>query len=227
MITEINNLETWNELLIEAKKGNNLLQLEVAMYYENGIEINGNQLIEIDESEAFNWTKIAYESGNENAIVSYADYLSLGKFCEKNLDLAIELYKKGIELGISQASFHLGIEFRNKQNFKAAFEYYEKAKNLNPNYEEFTLAKCYYYGIGIEKNKNKALTIFKNIKTPENTEFEVDESNYYIGKIYLEGEIVDKSIEKARYYFELANKDEDHNSANEILLIIGRTENIM
>ena len=44
-----------------------------------------------------------------------------------------------------------------------------------------------------------------------------------IGKIYLEGEVVEKNIDKARYYLELADEDGDHRSAQEILIIIGRT----
>ena len=226
MFIEIDNIETWEKLLTEAKNGNSLAQLEVAIYYENGIGINSEEIVKVNEEEAFNWTKKAYENGNLNALVSYADYLSLGKSCEKKLDLAIELYKKGIELGISEAAYNLGIEYRNQQNFEKAFEYYIKAKELNLNYEEFTIAKCFYYGIGIEKNKNKAFELLKKIKFPENNQFEVDEANYLIGRIYLEGEIVEKSIELARKHLELANIDEDHRSAQELLLIIGRSENL-
>jgi TPR repeat protein len=226
MFTEINSAETWEKLLSEAKNGNNLAQFEVGIYYENGIEIDGVEIIKANDVEGFNWTKKAYENGNLKALVSYADYLSLGKSCEKNLDLAIELYKKGIELGISEASYNLAIEYRNQQNFEKAFEYYEKANELDSNYEEFTIAKCYYYGIGIEKNKNKAFELLKKIKFPQNNQFEVDEANYLIGIIHLEGEIVEKSIELARKYLELANIDEDHHSAQELLLIIGRSENL-
>ena len=98
MFTEINNVETWEKLLNEAKKGNNLAQLEVAIYYENGIEIDGEEIVKANDVEGYNWTKKAFENGNPEALVRYADYLSLGKSCEKNLDLAIELYKKGIEI---------------------------------------------------------------------------------------------------------------------------------
>jgi hypothetical protein len=45
-----------------------------------------------------------------------------------------------------------------------------------------------------------------------------------IGKIYLEGEIVERSIETAKYYLELADNDGDHRSAQDLLLIIGRRE---
>lgn len=226
MSIEILDLVSWKELLKNAENGDNVSQLEVAELYENGKEFSTTEHIIVNNEKAFYWIKRAYENGNKNALVKYADYLSAGIHCDKNISLAIETYKKGIELGISIASYNLGIEYRNMLNFKTAFKYYLKAKELDSFNEDFTIAKCYYYGIGIEKDRKKAFEILKNIKLPNSTEYEVDEANYYIGEIYLEGEVVEKSLEKSRYYLELANKDGDHNSAKELLLIIGTTENI-
>lgn len=225
MATEILDLPSWKKLLLKAESGDNVSQLEVSEYYETGIEVNG-VVVALNKEKAFYWVKTAYENGNNNALIKYADYLSIGEYCKKDKNLAITLYKKGITLGNDTAAYNLAIEYRNELNFKKAFEYYQKAKGLNSNFEDFTIAKCYYYGIGVEKDRNKAFTILKQIKLPANTEYEVDEANYYIGKIYLEGEVVEQSIAKSRYYLELANKDEDHNSAKELLFIIGRTENI-
>ena len=72
----------------------------------------------------------------------------------------------------------------------------------------------------------KALEIFKKIEIGKNCEYEVDEANYLIGRIYLEGEVVEQSIETARHYLELADKDGDHRSAQEVLTIIGRKKMI-
>jgi len=69
------------------------------------------------------------------------------------------------------------------------------------------------------------LSILENIKFPESYRYEVDEANYIIGLLYLEGEVIERSLETARRYFELANIDEDHQSAKEILYILGRRGN--
>ena len=156
----------------------------------------------------------------------YADYLSTGENCNKNLELAIQLYEKGIELGFSEAAFNLGVEYRNKQDFKRAFEYYQRANEMSASSYQFDIAKCYYYGIGIEKDKNKALEILKNINFPERNQYEVDEANYMLGLLYLDGEVVEKSLEDARRYLELANADQDHKSAKELLMIIGDSNDI-
>lgn len=224
MTTKITNIKNWENLIELAKNGTIDAQYEVASYFENGLVLDGIEIVKLDEKQAFYWMKIAYENGNIKALVRYADYLSEGVLCEKNIDLAIKIYKKGIELGSSEASFNLGIEYRNKQDFDKAFKFYNKSQTQNKSYYELTLAMCYYYGIGTKKDKLNALKHFENIKIPDNTSNEVDEANYMIGKIYLDGVVVKKSIEKARYYLELADKDEDHHSAKEILFIIGRTE---
>lgn len=224
MITKITNTKNWESLIELAKNENIDAQYEVASYFENGLILDGIEIVKIDEKQAFFWIKIAFKNGNLKALVRYADYLCEGILCEKNIDLAIKIYKKGIELGSKEASFNLGIEYRNKQDFNIAFEFYNKSQTPNKSYYELTLAMCYYFGIGTKKDKLKALKHFENIKMPDNSPNEVDEANYMIGKIYLDGEVVEKSIEKARYYLELADNDQDHRSAQEILFIIGRTE---
>jgi uncharacterized protein len=57
----------------------------------------------------------------------------------------------------------------------------------------------------------------------KNCEYEIQDANYFLALYYLEGVIVEKSIDRARIYFEIANSDNDHRTANELLLMIGRS----
>lgn len=66
------------------------------------------------------------------------------------------------------------------------------------------------------------MDIFKKIEIGKKSAYEVDEANYLIDKIYLEGGVEAQSIKKARQYLELADKDGDHRFAQELLIIIGR-----
>lgn len=52
----------------------------------------------------------------------------------------------------------------------------------------------------------------------------MDEANYLIGRIYLEGEVVKQDLSKARLFLELADQDGDHRSAQELLILIGRSD---
>lgn len=49
--------------------------------------------------------------------------------------------------------------------------------------------------------------------------YDIQEAAYILGTIYLSQE---SNIDKARYYLSIANEDNDHNSAQELLNIIGR-----
>ncbi len=79
----VNHIYKWENLLNEAENGSDVLQNEVALHYENGIEENGIEILAKDMVQAFRWTKLSYENGNNEALVRYADYLSSGKYCDK------------------------------------------------------------------------------------------------------------------------------------------------
>ena len=220
----IENINDFNLILKEAENGNSEAMNKVAEIYEFGLIIDKIEVIRINERLSFEWTKKSYESGNIEATEKYADYLSdnENKFCEKNIELAMQLYEKAMNYGSDNATFSLGIEYRNKRNFKKAFELYVKANKSEKYHNELTVGLCQYYGIGTKKDKLKSLEIFKSLNPNNYSEHEIDEANYMIGKIYLEGEIIEQSLDIARQYLELANKDGDHRSAQEILNIIGK-----
>lgn len=226
---DIKNIDDFNSLLRKAENGDSQAMYELSLYYEDGWTYKNVEIVKRDPQLAFNWVKKSYENGNIDGMVSYANYLSDGEheFCEKNSELAMKLYEKAMIEGSEIATFNLGVEYRNKQQFEKAFELYKKADDSENYYAEPTVGLCYYYGIGTNKNKLKAFEIFKSIDENYNSEYDIEEVNYLIGKIYLEGEIVEQSIEKARQYLELADKDGDHRSAQKLLSIIGRTRNVL
>ena len=220
---KIESINDFNSILKEAENGNSEAMNKVAEIYEFGLIIDKNEIIEINELLSFQWTKKSYENGNIEAAEKYADYLSdnENKFCEQNIELAMKLYEKAMNCGSENATFSLGIEYRNKGNFEKAFELYTKANESGKYHNELTIGLCLYYGIGTKKDKLKSLEVFKSINSKNNSEYEINEANYMIGKIYLEEEIIEQSFEKARHYLELANKDGDHRSSQEILHLIG------
>lgn len=226
-MTEIRNNESYIRLLKEAENDNSDAQYELGNYYYDGLEINGEIIFEQNKIEAFKWIKKAFENGNDYAMIRIADFYSEGKICAENVDLAIELYEKGIEKGINYSAINLATIYRDKNEFEKAFELYQTAQKLDKT-NLIELAYCYHYGVGTTQNKYLALEIFQKIADDNsenrNCEYEVENANYYLGNYYLEGEIVEKSIKTAREYFNKANADNNHRNANEILLIIGRTE---
>jgi len=222
---EITTIENFNDILKKAESGDSSAQFEVATIYENGLNIDSLEIVKQDIQSAFSWTKKAFENGHKEAKISYAHYLTdrnnpLGVL---DIEFGMKLYEEEMNNGDNYATYCLGLEYRNRLEFEKAFDHYEKAHRNEEFFQELTIGMCYYYGVGVTKDKLKALEIFKSIALPNVTPYEVDEANYMIGKIYLEGEVVKKDIDKARFHLELADKDGDHRSAQEILILIGRT----
>lgn len=224
---KVESKNDWEELIERANMGDTEAMNEMAFWYRNGLTLEGIEIVKQDELLAFNWVKRAYELGDLAATESYADYLTDNEngICEPDIEFGIQLYKKCMEMGSKSAAYSLGLEYRNKRMYEKAFEYYKKSHGTKDFYQELTFALCYYYGVGINKDKKKALELLLEINEQFYSEYEIDEANYLIGMIYLEGEVVNKDLEKARYYLELADRDGDHRSAEEILLILGREKN--
>ncbi|MES2703976.1 MAG: tetratricopeptide repeat protein [Bacteroidota bacterium] len=217
MKDRIRNSNDWQSLLQLAERGDAHAQLQVAMYYDAGVEIDSIALVQADPKLAYDWIKKAYENGNSEATEFYAYHLSNGVHCAKNTALAMKLYKDAMKAGSPSAAFNLGIEFRDQHNFEKAFALYKKEGT------DLNVGMCYYYGVGVKQNKLKAFRFFKNlIKSGiPLSGYDENEINYMIGRMYLEGEVVKRSIKKARHHLLLANEDGDHRPAEHILWIIG------
>ena len=221
------DMTKWKELLQLAESGNSEAQFKVADCYDSGLENEGVEIVKEDKEQAFKWFFKSHENGNIEGTIRIADFLSEGECCEKNIQLAIELYKKGIDKGYGYAAINLATVYRDNNEFETAVEYYQIAQNLEKT-DSIELAYCYHFGIGIKKDRLKAFEIFQKIANDNsefrNCEYDIEEANYYLGLYYLEGEIVEKSIAKGREFLMKANEDNDHRCANELLLIIGKTE---
>lgn len=227
MTNNLTNPEDWSRLLALAENNDPVAQYEVALYYDSGLVILGTKIIEENPSLAFRWYYKAYENGNADANTRIADFLSEGIYCDKNMELAIQLYQKGIDNGSGLAANNLAVIYRDQQNYEKAFELYKVSQYLD-NTDSLNVALCYHFGIGTEKDVEKSFGIFKKIvdKSFEHlhSQYEIDEANYFLGRMYLDGEIVEKSITKARTFLERANADDDHRSAQELLILIGKEQ---
>jgi len=225
MTTKLTTYEDWTSLLALAEAGDPIAQYNVATNYDFGLVVMDTQIVEENQSMAFKWYDKAYENGNNDAIIRLADFLSEGIHCKQNIALAIELYQKEIENGDGLAANNLAIVYRDQQEYQKAFELHKIAQDLSKT-SSLKLALCYHFGIGTEKDVKKSFEIFHNIANESsdyiNSQYEIDEANYFLGSIYLDGDIVEKSMTKARSFLQLANADGDHRSAQELLVLIGK-----
>ncbi len=224
----IHTKKQWANLLKNIDSADNDTLFDIACHLEFGLIVDGKVIVKENPKKAFKIYEQAYKNGDLNAMIRMADYYSEGKFCKINLDFAIQLYNKGIEMGSGMAANNLATVYRDIGDLTKSFELYQVAQDLNKS-DSLELAYCYYYGIGTENNRLLAFEILERIAEDSSiydySEIDVEHANLLLGIIYLEGQIVEKSIEKARECLERANIENDNPFANDLLLMIGKSVN--
>lgn len=210
---------------------NSSLYYDMGYVFEYGLFERGSVVVDIDYTKAFHWYEQGMLKGNLDATIRLADYLSEGIGCEVDLDKAICLYTIAIDKGSSIAANNLGTLYRDEGDYNEAFSYYLRAKELiskeyRKNTYSLKVAMCYLYGIGVEPDQLRAKDELEHIVSTDNDyscQYELDEANYLLGMIYLQGLGVKQNINSARKYLLEADKEADHRSAQEILSLIGRS----
>ena len=175
-----------------------------AMYhYGLGVKINFNTACSLykkainscGSAVSFNDIGICYEDG-------------VGGF-EKNINKAIEYYKKAADLGSEPNLLHLAAVYHNMKDYEKSFVLFKRVSQTKSDIIRseglYFLGWYYYYGEGVKKDYKKAVEYFKQSAKLAN-------SNSYndLGMMYADGEGVKKDPTKAFFYYskaaELKNK---------------------
>lgn len=219
----------WQDLFMKAKGSDTDAQVEIANYYFKGLTGSNQKLVvKQNYNLAYEWYKKSADLGNINGIIGLADYFDTEIDGVRQTEKAIRLYKKAIDLGSSIAAFNLATVYRDKGNYKKAFDYYSLSMTMENSDYHYKVGLCYYYGIGVGVDKPIAIKHFEKVvvdKLNTHTPYEKDLANFYIGLSYLTGEGLKKSLVLAKKYFELSNIDNDNEVALELTLLIGRNSN--
>ena len=224
------NSKQWKKLLQKAEKGDHDAQWEVGSYYEDGVtDIEGNILVPQKPKKAFHWYLLSAEQGNESSQVALGNLLSIGNGVKRDFSRAIYWTKKAIRQGASQAAYNLGTIYRDMGKPKLSFKWYCRAVKMGDNDALLDVGLCQLSGYGTKPNHDAAYESFQNIlEFKSQTEIcprNIEDAQYWLGVLHLLGMgKAKKSVKKARKFFELANKDDDHEQANNLLNLIGKTK---
>lgn len=179
------NLETAFEWYLKAaQKGNQNAKFQVARAYVGGLGVKKDlsegvrvyrELAKADNSAALS---------NLGVIYKFGDVDPSGFSIEKNLNKAIGFFKKSAELGDDYAPGHLGdIYFNGGQeinpNYEMAFNWYQLSAERGRSYGKRRLAGMYEDGLYVEKNIEKARSLYK-----EATEQGDVSAMVYLGDLY-------------------------------------------
>ncbi|GBB89299.1 hypothetical protein RclHR1_00160015 [Rhizophagus clarus] len=169
----VNSKEAYNWLL----KNQNNPDFVFLLGYFNYVGIGTN----IDEVIAFNLFINASKENHTLAQYFIGYFYQYGRGITRNENLALEYYEKVANKEYAMGQFRLGYYYNKKiinkngfklgaylykritgkKDLKMAAHWYEKAANNGHLVAMFNLGNIYRYGIGVNKNRQKAFGLFK------------------------------------------------------------------
>lgn len=218
----------WNELLALAKIGDADAQWEIGYYHEYGAaDENGLAITYGDPSVAIRWYTLSAVSGNAAAQCALSNLFGAGENVARDVKQAIFWAKKAVAQGDAIAAFNLGKIYRDMKKPAMAFRYYQRAVSMGDDDALLEVGLCHMFGFGATQDLAAASNSFNEIISKQSSAMcqrTKENALYWMALLHLLGsESVKKSVPRARTMLELANADEDHEQANEILNLIGKT----
>ena len=218
----------WKTLKLLAEDGDPEAQWEVGYLYEFGAKDKyGHVLTASDIGAAMMWYQASASQGNRHAQNALSRILSSAGEVECDFPLAIHWAKKAIAQGDWSAAFNLATIYRDLKKPKLAFRWYQRAAAMGDVDAFFQIGLCYLFGFGTKQDFDAAQSSFKRILNEDsNTSCQRSKENaqYWISIICLIlGPRTNRSVVRIRSMLENANADNDHEQANELLKLIGRS----
>ena len=219
----------WKNLLALAEKGGAGAQWEVGYYYEEGaVDELENLLVKKNPLKALYWHTLSAEQGEPAAQISLSNLLSSGEGVARDYNTAIHRAKKAMKQGNAGAAYNLGTIYRDLNKPAMAFRNYQKAIIMGDSDALLQVGLCYSFGYGTKQNLDAAYHSFQQIIADDSSKScprSKENAYYWMAVFNLIGMgSTKKSVINARKMLELANIDDDHEQANEILNVIGKTK---
>lgn len=219
----------WLALLSLAQSGNAEAQWEIGCCHEFGaVAKSGTVLASVDPLEAKRWYERSAEQGYAAAQCALSALLSSGEGVPRDYVTAIYWVKKAISQGDASAAHNLGTIYRDQKKPAMAFRCYQRAVSMGDKDSLLQVGLCYLFGFGTKQDFAEArrcleLTIASDTATMcQRTK---EDALYWMAILSLVGiGGTKKSIGHIRKMLESANADDDHEQANEILNVIGKSK---
>jgi TPR repeat protein len=114
----------------KSKLGDAESQYLLANYYCDGLSIDNEIQIKPNQQKAFLLTKLAFENGDESALIAYANYLLDENDKYHNEKLGITLLIRAIKQKNSLGAYNIARYYSRNGNYKKAFENYLLCEKL-------------------------------------------------------------------------------------------------
>ena len=198
LYSKVENKDEKEALLEKAvKQGFALAQIELAMKYSEGKEVEPN------EEKAFELMKEAAEQGNVFAKVKVAFGYLEGKGVAPNKEKAFELMEEAAKTGYVVAVYNLAVMYSQgkvvNRNEEKAFELMKEAAGLDFAPAQNDLGNRYYHANGVKQNIEEAVKLW--LASAEQND---PDGLFSVGDMYVFGVGVEKDRKKAIEYYSRA-----------------------
>lgn len=218
----------WNSLRSTADSGDANAQWELGYCYETGAKDKSGRLLAAANPEvAIQWYQASASQGNRQAQNSLGVILSSGGEVPKDLPRAIYWSKLAIAQGDSTAAFNLATIYRDMGKPKLAFRCYQKSGAMGDNDAHLQIGLCHFFGFGTRQDFASARSSFERVIgcAPSTCcQRSIENARYWLSVLQLiRGPMRKGKLARVRSLLEMANADDDHEQANELLNLIGKT----
>ncbi|MES2948702.1 MAG: tetratricopeptide repeat protein [Pseudomonadota bacterium] len=219
----------WRALLSLAQSGNAEAQWEIGYCHEFGaVDKSVTVLASVDLLEAKRWYERSAALGYSAAQGALSTLLSSGEATSRDYAGAIYWAKKAIAQGDASAAHNLGTIYRDQKKPAMAFRCYQRAVSMGANDSLLQVGLCYLFGFGTKQNFAEAQRCLEQLIASGAATIcqrSKEDALYWMAILSLVGiGGKKKSIGHVRHMLESANADDDHEQANEILNILGKSK---
>ncbi len=215
-----------------AESGDANAQWELGYYYENGLKSHASKVVVVaDPKAAIKWYTAAAKQGNSSAQAALGVILSSGGAISRDLPAAICWLKMAIAQGDCSGAFNLATIYRDMGKAKLAFRWYEKAAAMGDNDAYLQIGLCRLFGFGARQDFELARASFHHIMAcafpAQFSQRSNENARYWLAILDLiHGPVKKGRLAQVRSLLETANADDDHEQANELLNLIGKTHHL-
>ena len=224
---EIIHRRHWTSLNSAAENGDPEAQWEVGYFHQTGAkDKSGNVLASVSLATAMKWYQASAAQGNARAQSTLSTIFSSGGEIVQDFPLAINWARKAVAQGDSSAAFNLATIYRDLGKPKLAFRWYQRAGSMDDTDAFLQIGLCYLFGFGTKQDFGSALSAFERIiicDPATSCQRSKENARYWISVLRLiRGPGTKNAIAQVRSLLEIANADDDHEQANELLNLIGK-----